>query len=977
MEALLLLHSLGSEGNNLKVNNVTRSSIRKTTVTIAIGGIVLLLLGAASMLYGKGQGNSAKWLSAVANAQEQDMWLEEGKYSDYIHRYIGKEQPKRTIKLGAEQVTASEGAQILSNFEQADGQVIQTDENGYVSWEIDVPESGLYNMSMKYYPVAGNSAAIERELRINGKTPFVEAKKLTFTRVWENKGPIERANRGNDLRPSQIESPQWQEAIFKDRDSSYSKPYQFYFEKGLNQVQLMSVREPLVIAYVQLHQEDVPPSYAELEEQYRLKQYTPVKDAQVKIQGEDARYKSDPTLYPIMDRTSPTTEPYHPSKIRLNTIGGMNWNTAGQWMEWEVEVPQEGLYELVFKYRQNLLRGLNVSRRLTIDGAVPFKEAENLSFGYDANWQMGVLGQEEKPFLLYFTKGKHSIKMEVTLGELSETVPYVESSILGLNQIYQKIVMVTGAVPDPYRDYHLEKLIPDLSEQFRSQSERLNEVLDRLEKIAKGGSDNAAVIKTVAYQLNDLADHPESIIKRLEQFKANSGALGTWLLQMKSQPLEIDYMLLSSADAELPEVSPSLPQSLKHHVLSFMGSFVEDYSNVGNVDEQTGALEVWINEGRDQAQILKTMIESDFTAKTNIHVNLRVVDPAVLLSATLAGRGPDIALNEVNAVDLAMRNALEDLSQYPGFDEVSKRFRESAFTPFQFENGIYALPEKQIYPMMFYRKDILQELGLKVPQTWEDLYAIIPVLKKKHLDLAMTPNVIMEMLLFQNGGQYYRDGGKATDLDSEIGVQAFSKWTELYTNYKLPQAFDFNNRFRLGEMPIGIADYTAYNQLMVFAPEIRGLWDFAPVPGMKGENGQIHRETGASTAGAIMFRKTANKLDAWEFMKWWTSKESQLTFGREMESLMGASARYPTANLEALQELPWSSEDYVKLEEQGNWVQGIPNVPGGYFTARHLNNAFFEVLLSGSDPRETIEEYANTINMEIAIKRKEFNLPTE
>jgi len=128
--------------------------------------------------------------------------------------------------------------------------------------------------------------------------------------------------------------------------------------------------------------------------------------------------------------------------------------------------------------------------------------------------------------------------------------------------------------------------------------------------------------------------------------------------------------------------------------------------------------------------------------------------------------------------------------------------------------------------------------------------------------------------------------------------------------------------------------------------------------------------------GTIMLKNAQDKEAAWEFMKWWTSAETQTKFGREMEGLMGAAARYPTANIEALDSLPWPVQDYANLKEQFQWVQGIPEVPGGYFTGRHLINAFYRVVVNGNnEPRETIIEYVEYIHDEIRAKRKEFGLP--
>ena len=185
------------------------------------------------------------------------------------------------------------------------------------------------------------------------------------------------------------------------------------------------------------------------------------------------------------------------------------------------------------------------------------------------------------------------------------------------------------------------------------------------------------------------------------------------------------------------------------------------------------------------------------------------------------------------------------------------------------------------------------------------------------------------------------------------------------------------NRFRTGEMPLGIDDYTFYNHLSVSAPEIRGLWEFAPIPGTVQADGSLRRDVSSSGTSAIIMEQADNKEASWEFLKWWTSKDVQVRFGREMEGLMGAAARYPTANIEALKELPWPVKDYNQLEEQWQWVQGVPEVPGGYFTGRHLDNAFREVVNNGTNPREALNDFMIYINDEIRVKRKEFNLPLE
>jgi hypothetical protein len=93
-----------------------------------------------------------------------------------------------------------------------------------------------------------------------------------------------------------------------------------------------------------------------------------------------------------------------------------------------------------------------------------------------------------------------------------------------------------------------------------------------------------------------------------------------------------------------------------------------------------------------------------------------------------------------------------------------------------------------------------------------------------------------------------------------------------------------------------------------------------------------------------------------------------------MEGILGAAARYPSANIEAMSQLPWKVSEYEKLYDQWQWVKGIPEVPGGYMTGRHLDNAFRLVYEEAANARETIYDYVQTINAEILKKRREFGL---
>lgn len=937
-------------------------------------------------------------LNAAASNETNDISLsifDSNSYGDYIKQYGNKAKPREEIILKATDYTLTDGAGFrnLDNYEGMMGSSLFMDEQGTVEWKVNIKEEGMYNISALYYPVEGKSADIERTLLIDGVLPFKEAAYLQFSRIWDNTLPeLRQDNQGNDLRPQQQENPVWTESIFKDSAGYYNEPFQFYFSAGQHTLSLKSQREPMVINELRIYQEQSFPDYVSALKQYQDEGLKETEGLLIEIEGEDAVAKSSPTLYPVSERSSPAVYPYSPSLVKINSIGGYNWRIPGQWVEWEVDVPESGLYKIGFKAKQNFVRGIYSTRKLMIDGQIPFEEMNNVAFKYKTGYRLDVMQDEQgNPYLYKLEQGKHTLRLEVTLGEFAPLIKEIEESLFNLNEMYRKILMITGTTPDEVRDYRVEQQIPNLIETFQSESDRLKNIANQLQEMSGNSSDDTALLKTMYAQLDEMIAKPDTIHRRLTAYKTNTGGLGTWIQKAREMPLQVDTVYVASPSEKLPNKGLGFFSKLWHEILTFIYSFFIDYNQIGNLSDgkEERSVTVWIGSGRDQANTIKAMIDESFTADTGITINLKLVQMNTLLSATLSGQGPDVAMTISNdlPVNYAMRNATTDLTQFADFEEVSERFRDSALVPYSYMDGVYALPEQQTFNMLFYRKDVMRELGLPIPQTWDDVSNLLAVLNKNHMEFGLPltlvptypgenipPNSIYATLLLQAGGSFYTEGGKRSALDSRTAIESFKTWTEFYTDYKLEKEYDFANRFRTGQMPIGIADYTVYNQLMVFAPEIRGMWGFAPIPGTETETGEIHRELPSGGNGIVMMEAAEDKNAAWEFMKWWTNEETQIKYGREMEGLMGAAARLPTANIKALDSLAWPVEDYKNLKEQFEWVQGVPEVPGGYFTGRHLLNAFYKVINNKVDPREAIMDYTQYIQDEITTKRAEFGL---
>ena len=141
---------------------------------------------------------------------------------------------------------------------------------------------------------------------------------------------------------------------------------------------------------------------------------------------------------------------------------------------------------------------------------------------------------------------------------------------------------------------------------------------------------------------------------------------------------------------------------------------------------------------------------------------------------------------------------------------------------------------------------------------------------------------------------------------------------------------------------------------------------------MEKEDGTIENTGTLSITSSIIMEQSEDPEASWAFLKWWTSTPIQEKYSIEIESILGSGARHNTANRYALQSLPWSKSEFDILASQFDNAFGIPEVAGGYYISRNLENAIREVINNDSNPRETFAEYVELIDSEITRKREEF-----
>lgn len=928
--------------------------------------------------------------SLVAGMNREDT------YASYFNRHSDAAYPKQEIvinakdykSLGKDERGGESGAEV-KEYQGEKDVLVWPNHGGTAEYEFEVPETGLYNLEMFYYTIKGNNTVIEFAMQLDGEYPFSAAKTFTLDRYWTDESPIGQDSRDNDVRPGQTEYDSWITYPIKDKEGLFNDPYFFYLEKGKHTLTLTGIKcnaglKSFTFKNYDAVSEYVKPSQSDLDNTPALTEDNFIGTKTIFVQGEGSLYKSASTLYATSDRTECLVSPSHPTKQRYNTMGQGTWNKATQSATWEFTVPNDGYYAFSFKVRQNVMRGFFSNRRVYIDGEVPNQYFDDAMFPYDNNWySQGILDNEGNDVYVYLTAGKHTITMEAIPGEIGEIMQRLDDIVYELSYYYRRILMITGPEPDEYTDYRVDIAIPGLLDEFQRIIDALYEEKANIEKLGSGSE--ASTLETMAVVLKRCIKKPDDIPVTASTLKDYIASLSAWMRDYRDQPLEIDYFEVRTVHESASRARGNFFENLSFGFNAFIGSFFEDYNSISENTDST-SLKVWIGLARDQAMAIKEQCDSDFNVNHDgITASVSLVIGGIL-EATLAGKGPEISLFTGGdfPIQLAARDLLVDLTKFPDYNEVMKQFTPNISTLYTYRDGVYGLPIEQSFPMMFYRTDILAELGItEPPETWEELIGMIKVFQRSYLDVglitpaAVTTSSVFDagdtfvMLMLQRGLDIYNDDLTATNFEQEASLEAFKMWTDFYNVHALDQVFDAFSRFRTGEMPILIQNYTFYNQLSVSAPEIKGLWDFTLVPGTPREDGTISHACNSASSGALIFNKVSNQNAAWEFIKWFTSTETQVEYGRTIEALMGPMGRFATANLEALQQLPWSTSEIAKITAQMNQTREVPIIPASYATTRHVKNAFRAVVNEGSNARYSLITYNRDINAEITRKNQE------
>lgn len=870
-------------------------------------------------------------------------------------------------------------SQLAADRELKDGGIpISKDRS--IDLIIDVPEKGLYCLGFYYKIIDENILPAGISMKINGQYQFEELQRLVVNNTWimdNDSFPLDRY--GNEVMPMPKKEHKWNHTYLHGEDYLLSRPMSVYLEQGENTLTITCNEGELLIGDITLSAEQQFESYSSAGQ--------PDGNELIIIEAEHIHRRNSPNIRPDSIYDTNVT-PNSSAKKVLNIVADYSFKSGGDRIEYDFEVKKSGYYYIAFNYRQAEKANFPVFRNIYIDGEILYEEFFGFAFPYSTKFTNYVVSTDNgEKIAVYLEKGMHTITIEVSLDNVRDAIKILTKIAAEMNDMALNIGKITGGNTERFRDFRLEDFDLDIEGKLNEWADTMDKVYQSLSVYSPGVSNigELSALKVTAETLRTLAEEPNELPKRMDAFtKGPSSArqnLTTMIESLYQSPLGLDKIYIFQDVKDLPK-DMGFFEKIAFNINRFFNSFrQQEYTP--SYSENTENLQVWVSRPRQYLEIIQRMADADFTEKYGVNVDLSLMpDQSKLILANASGKSPDVAMSIASGAvyDLAVRGVLADMRQFDNFKEVAGRFPPGMLIPGVSGNGLYAIPETFNFWVLYYRKDILDSMGISVPETMEEVREILPQLQRRGMNFnchvsnftGIKPFAATAPFIYQNGGTLF--GKDITDikLDSEEALNGMIMLTENYTIYNMPyEVQSFYQSFRDGTIPLGIGDYSMLNLLTNAAPELAGLWGVAPYPGVVDESGEVQRWTLGSAESCIIFESSDKKQAAWDFLDWWTSTEVQTEFGNILQSTLGNEYLWNPSNIEAMENTAWIRKHPAVLE-QVKWTREPPRVLGGYMIERELSNVVTAVVMEGENPRSAMDEAIKRIKREIQRKLEEF-----
>lgn len=239
----------------------------------------------------------------------------------------------------------------------------------------------------------------------------------------------------------------------------------------------------------------------------------------------------------------------------------------------------------------------------------------------------------------------------------------------------------------------------------------------------------------------------------------------------------------------------------------------------------------------------------------------------------------------------AESGVLTNLSQFINDSGVvspdfSKENLEPAIDFLTVDRNVYGFPSEGDTAWLFYRKDLLDQAGLDVPQTWDEFLAAAQELNNPPERYgavigARRDEAMWDFMhyFFAFGGQIYDPDTYEVMFNNENGVQALKFYGDLLREHEVVSpsvtTFGYNeilSALQQGKAAMGVEWMAATDTLKdpEQSPNVYDKLEYTLVPGYRDEDGNLVRGQGGSQWAWVVPAASRNQEAAYKFLEWLT-----------------------------------------------------------------------------------------------------------
>ncbi len=327
------------------------------------------------------------------------------------------------------------------------------------------------------------------------------------------------------------------------------------------------------------------------------------------------------------------------------------------------------------------------------------------------------------------------------------------------------------------------------------------------------------------------------------------------------------------------------------------------------------------------------------------------------LASVLSDNPPDlINLNPDFSALLAQRGALYEIDeQYTG------QFNKHIINSLKYNGKLYSLPWYATSAVTIYNKKLLSKSGAKMPETFEDLGEIAPIIKEKTGAYVLLPNITENDTMLRILNKY---GVTALNINSDQSIQVFDYFKNLYEKDLIPKESvtqthrEALEKYMAEQIVFFQAGANFLNMIKENAPSTYKNTDVAPqITGKLGQND-------FSLMNFVIPVRAKHKQEALKFALFLTNYENQL----ELAKLTNVLA----VNEETLKDDFYTTYDKNDLMAKARVISAnqLYKIEPSFKTLKDqkevntiVNSAVQQILLNKNTTKKILDDVLNKINM--------------